>query len=60
MTLLPRAKLIAQLRNPIERAYSDYCMHYRRGEVSRDIDRYLDPAARRYRGCSRTASITAT
>jgi Sulfotransferase domain len=42
--LLPRARLIAQLRNPVERAYSDYCMHYRRGEVSRDIDRYLDPA----------------
>jgi hypothetical protein len=42
--LLPRARLIAQLRNPIERAYSDYCMHYRRGQVSRDVDRYLDPA----------------
>ena len=40
--LLPRAKLLAQLRNPIERAYSDYCMHYRRGQVNRDIDRYLD------------------
>jgi hypothetical protein len=43
-SLLPRARLIAQLRNPIERAYSDYCMHYRRGQVSTDIDRYLDPA----------------
>jgi hypothetical protein len=42
--LLPQAKLIAQLRNPIERAYSDYCMHYRRGQVTKDIDRYLDPA----------------
>lgn len=41
--LLPRARLIAQLRNPIERAYSDYCMHYRRGEVSTDIARHLDP-----------------
>ena len=41
--LLPRARLIAQLRNPIERAYSDYCMHYRRGEVSTEIARYLDP-----------------
>jgi hypothetical protein len=40
--LLPRARLLAQLRNPVERAYSDYCMHYRRGEVNRDIDRYLD------------------
>ena len=40
--LLPRAKLLVQLRNPVERAYSDYCMHYRRGEVSRDLRRYLD------------------
>jgi Sulfotransferase domain len=42
--LLPQAKLIAQLRNPIERAYSDYCMHYRRGQVGKDIERYLDAA----------------
>ena len=42
--LLPRARLIAQLRNPIERAYSDYCMHYRRGQVGKDVERYLDPA----------------
>jgi hypothetical protein len=42
--LLPEARLVAQLRNPIERAYSDYCMHYRRGQVGRDIARYLDPA----------------
>jgi Sulfotransferase family len=41
--LLPGAKLLAQLRNPIERAYSDYCMHYRRGQVNRDIGHYLDP-----------------
>jgi len=41
-SLLPRAKLLVQLRNPVERAYSDYCMHYRRGEVSRDLGRYLD------------------
>ncbi|MGH6898904.1 MAG: sulfotransferase family protein [Geminicoccaceae bacterium] len=40
--LLPRAKLLVQLRNPVERAYSDYCMHYRRGEVTRDVGRYLD------------------
>ena len=40
--LLPGAKLLVQLRNPVERAYSDYCMHYRRGEVSRDLGRYLD------------------
>jgi hypothetical protein len=42
--LLPEARLIAQLRNPIERACSDYCMHYRRGQVGRRIARYLDPA----------------
>jgi hypothetical protein len=40
--LLPQAKLLVQLRNPVDRAYSDYCMHYRRGEVSRDLGRYLD------------------
>ena len=39
---LPAVRLIAQLRNPVERAYSDYCMLYRRGEVSADIARYLD------------------
>lgn len=41
---VPQAKLIAQLRNPIERAYSNYCMLYRRGEVSADIASYLDPS----------------
>jgi hypothetical protein len=40
---LPHAKLVAQLRNPIDRAYSNYCMLYRRGEVTRDINRYLNP-----------------
>lgn len=40
--LLPHAKLIVQLRNPVERAYSDYCMLYRRGEVSGDIRAHLD------------------
>lgn len=40
---LPRAKLVAQLRSPVERAYSHYCMMYRRGEVGRDVARYLDP-----------------
>lgn len=39
---LPQAKLIVQLRNPVERAYSDYCMLLRRGEVRADINRYLD------------------
>lgn len=36
-------KLLAQLRNPIDRAYSDYCMLFRRGEVNSDIAQYLDP-----------------
>ena len=41
---LPQVKLIAQLRNPVERAYSDYCMLFRRGEVGADIEAYLDPS----------------
>ena len=40
---LPSVKLVAQLRNPVERAYSDYCMMYRRGEVGRRVESYLDP-----------------
>ncbi|KQZ53326.1 MULTISPECIES: sulfotransferase [unclassified Ensifer] len=40
---MPHARLIAQLRNPVDRAYSDYCMLYRRAEVDRDIAKYLDP-----------------
>jgi hypothetical protein len=40
---LPDAKLVAQLRNPVERAYSDYCMLYRRGDVGRNIEDHLDP-----------------
>ena len=41
---LPQVKLIAQLRNPVERAYSRYCMLFRRGEVGADIESYLDPS----------------
>ncbi|WP_343517627.1 sulfotransferase [Sphingomonas sp.] len=40
--LVPTVQLIAQLRNPVERAYSDYCMLFRRGQVDGDVDRYLD------------------
>ncbi len=40
---LPRARLVAQLRDPVKRAYSDYCMLFRRGEVSADIGTWLDP-----------------
>lgn len=38
---IPNAKLIAQLRNPIDRAYSDYCMLYRRGTVTAAPDQYF-------------------
>lgn len=41
---LPQVKLIAQLRNPVERAYSSYCMLFRRGELGADIESYLDPS----------------
>jgi hypothetical protein len=40
--LLPDAQLIVHLRNPIERAYSDYCMLFRRGRVNGDVNRHLD------------------
>jgi len=40
---LPAAKLLALLRNPIDRAYSGYCMRLRNGQVTRDIDQFLDP-----------------
>jgi hypothetical protein len=39
----PEVRLIVQMRDPVARAYSDYCMLIRRGEVSRDIRRHLDP-----------------
>lgn len=40
--LIPAARLVAQLRNPVERAYSDYCMLFRRGRIDGDVDRHLD------------------
>lgn len=40
---LPHAKLFVMLRDPVERAYSDYCMLYRRGEVAANIEEHLDP-----------------
>lgn len=42
--MLPAAQLIAQLRNPVERAYSDYCMLFRRGQVDGDVARHLNRA----------------
>src|SRR3546814_18720664 len=38
---LPEARLVVQLRNPIDRAYSDYCMFFRRGAVTPHPERYL-------------------
>ncbi len=43
--VMPQARLVVQLRNPIDRAYSDYCMLYRRGTVDGRIDRYLAPGS---------------
>lgn len=40
---LPDVRLIFQLRDPVARAYSDYCMLFRRGEVDGDVARHLDP-----------------
>lgn len=40
--VLPTVKLVAQLRDPVARAYSDYCMLFRRGHVSADVAAYLD------------------
>ncbi|SMR71071.1 Sulfotransferase domain-containing protein [Aliiroseovarius halocynthiae] len=39
----PSVKMIVQMRDPVQRAYSDYCMLLRRGEVDDDIRRHLDP-----------------
>ncbi len=41
---LPDAKLLVVLRNPLDRAYSAFCMQYDRGKIGDDIDRALDPA----------------
>jgi hypothetical protein len=38
---LPDVRLVVQLRNPVERAYSDYCMLYRRGTVTAPPEAYL-------------------
>lgn len=47
--VLPNAPLIAQLRDPVDRAYSDYCMLYRRGTVGANIEDYLDPRRAEFR-----------
>lgn len=40
--LLPNAKIIALLRNPVDRAYSGYCMQYRNGHATANIKAYLN------------------
>lgn len=37
----PKVKLLFILRNPIERAYSHYCMNVRAGEATRKIDKEI-------------------
>lgn len=39
--LMPHVKLVVQLRNPVERAYSDYKMLYRRGTISGPPEEHL-------------------
>lgn len=41
---LPEVRLVFQLRDPVARAYSDYCMLFRRGEVDDNVNRHLDPS----------------
>ncbi|MDJ0858244.1 MAG: sulfotransferase [Dinoroseobacter sp.] len=45
----PDIRLVALLRNPVARAYSDYCMLYRRGDVHERIEEYLDPSRATFR-----------
>jgi hypothetical protein len=53
--LVPGARLIVQLRNPIERAYSDYCMLYRRGTVREPPAAYFSP---KHAGAERERFLT--
>ncbi|EQB17988.1 MAG: hypothetical protein K0R64_1054 [Novosphingobium lindaniclasticum] len=39
--VMPQARLVLQLRNPVDRAYSDYKMFYRRGTVNGEPEEYL-------------------
>lgn len=41
----PNVKLIFMLRNPIDRAYSEYCMQLDHGEVTKDIGQELSPSS---------------
>lgn len=44
----PKVKLIVCLREPVERAYSHYCMHYKAGTVSPIIENEIVPGKRPY------------
>jgi hypothetical protein len=46
--IMPDARLVLQLRNPVDRAYSDYKMLYRRGTVTGPPEAYLHSGATRY------------
>ncbi len=39
----PNAKIISILRDPIDRAYSHYCMHLRSNSVSENVDQEIKP-----------------
>lgn len=47
--VLPDIPLIVQLRDPVDRAYSDYCMLLRRGAISGPPEAFLDPAIASFR-----------
>jgi hypothetical protein len=47
--VVPKIPLVVQLRNPVDRAYSDYCMLYRRGTVTGPPEDYLNPATASFR-----------
>lgn len=47
--MVPDARLIVQLRDPVERAYSDYKMYFRRGLVSATPEDYLTSTDHEYR-----------
>lgn len=46
--IMPGARLVLQLRNPVDRAYSDYKMLYRRGTVTGPPEAYLHSDATRH------------
>lgn len=43
--MLPGAQLVVQFRHPVDRAYSDYRMLYRRGTIKGPPEQYLRPGS---------------